>query len=200
MPRQQPVRALTVLFDAQCRLCAYVAGWLGRQRHLVPLTLVPVGSEQARTWFPALDHDGAARREVTVVGDGGQLYVGDTAWVVCLWALADHRAFSHTLTTPAGRRLARAAVLTAARYRERAGRGEPAEPHRHPAPRPPRVPAGGTTAAGVGAGGPEAAGPQPVWEYDGSGGWTLHDTGGAGGAGGTGRADGGCTDGCSPPG
>jgi predicted DCC family thiol-disulfide oxidoreductase YuxK len=179
------VRGLTVLYDAECRLCAFVAGWLGRQRQLVPIALVPVGSAWARTWFPGLDHDGAARREVTVVGDGGQVYVGDSAWVVCLWALADHRAFAHTLTTPRGRRLARAAVLAASRYRERAGR-EPARPRGRAAPDPRRAPGRPGPAPAVPA--PGSTDALPSWEYDGASGWTLRD----------GDADA-CTDGCPPP-
>jgi predicted DCC family thiol-disulfide oxidoreductase YuxK len=187
-----PVRGLAVLYDAQCRLCSFVAAWLRRQRQLVPLALVPVGSDQARAWFPALDHDGATRREVTVVGDGGQVYIGDSAWVVCLWALKDHRAFSHTLTTPRGRRLARAAVLTAAKWRDaqtrRSGgsggsggsewaqwqqpdtaagrRRHPVAPHAAGAS---RAPARGAPLAGRPA---DRRGTAPVWVYQGSGGWT----------------------------
>lgn len=125
-----PLRRLTVLYDPQCRLCAHIGSWLPRQRQLVPLDLVPAGSAEAWRRFPALDH-AATRAQVTVVGDGGQVYLGDTAWVVVLWALADHRAFSHTLTTPMGRRLARAAALSAAKYREY-GRRPAWEPARGP--------------------------------------------------------------------
>lgn len=39
-----PVRRLTVLYDADCRLCTFVRGWLVRQRQLVPLDLVPACS------------------------------------------------------------------------------------------------------------------------------------------------------------
>ena len=217
---RRPVRGLTVLYDAQCRLCSFVAAWLRRQRQLVPLALVPVGSDRARTWFPALDHDGAARREVTVVADGGQVYTGESAWVVCLWALADHREFSHTLTTPAGRRLARAAVLSAAKWRAGQARREAgsgwaqwqrpdtaAGGPRHPAA--PRPPGRGAPLAG-------RAGAAPVWVYQGNGGWTQQlpepaagtaSGPGAEGAPGPGvaeaappAADGTCADGCSPPG
>ncbi|WP_372461635.1 thiol-disulfide oxidoreductase DCC family protein [Actinacidiphila acidipaludis] len=177
---RRPVRGLTVLYDDGCPLCAFVAGWLRRQRQLVPLAPVPVGSDRARTWFPALDHDGAARREVTVVGDGGQVWTGESAWVVCLWALADHRAFSHTLTTPAGRRLARAAVLTAAKWRDQHGRAAAgngrgrwqhpdaaANRQRHPVASHP--PGRGAPRAGRPAG---PRGTAPVWVYEGNGGWT----------------------------
>ncbi|MFI9600474.1 thiol-disulfide oxidoreductase DCC family protein [Streptomyces sp. NPDC004069] len=111
-----PVRGLTVLYDAECALCASVRDWLVRQPQLVPLELVPAGSEQAGRRFPGLDH-GATLEEVTVVGDSGQVYRGAAAWIVVLWALREHRPLSHRLSTPAGARLARGAVLAAARWR-----------------------------------------------------------------------------------
>jgi predicted DCC family thiol-disulfide oxidoreductase YuxK len=111
-----PVRGLTVLYDARCTLCVFVREWLGRQRQLVPLDFVPAGSDEARRRFPALDHR-ATLAEITVVGDAGQVYRGSAAWVVCLWALREHRPLAHRLSTPTGARLARGAVLAAAKWR-----------------------------------------------------------------------------------
>ncbi|MEV0217927.1 DCC1-like thiol-disulfide oxidoreductase family protein [Streptomyces sp. NPDC050704] len=112
-----PVRGLTVLYDAECSLCAFLRDWLVRQRQLVPLELVPADSEAARHRFPGLDH-AATLDEITVVGDSGQVYRGAAAWIVTLWALAEHRPMAHRLSTPAGARLARGAVLAAAKWRE----------------------------------------------------------------------------------
>ncbi|MFD0307080.1 thiol-disulfide oxidoreductase DCC family protein [Streptomyces sp. NPDC127119] len=112
-----PVRGLTVLYDAQCSLCAFLRDWLVRQRQLVPLELVAAGSAEATRRYPGLDH-AATLDEITVIGDAGQIYRGTAAWVVTLWALADHRPMAHRLSTPAGARLARGAVLAAARWRE----------------------------------------------------------------------------------
>ncbi|MFI1155977.1 thiol-disulfide oxidoreductase DCC family protein [Streptomyces sioyaensis] len=113
-----PVRRLTVLYDPHCPLCTRVHDWLVRQRQLVPLELLPVATAETRARFPGLDHE-ATLREITVIGDGGQLYTGHAAWVVCLWALASYRPMSHRFVGPAGAPLARAAVLAAARYRAR---------------------------------------------------------------------------------
>lgn len=170
-----PLRGLTVLYDPACRVCRHVAGWLAGQRRLIPVRLVPVGSPQARRLFPGLDHEGATRREITAVGDAGQVYTGQSAWVVVLWALADHRALAHAMSTPAGRRLARAAVLGVARYRE-------AQTGRRDAPRP--LPA------------QDAARPQ--WVYDRTAGWTA--LGAAPSPAPAARDAPGCTDGCPPPG
>ncbi|MFE6227249.1 DCC1-like thiol-disulfide oxidoreductase family protein [Microtetraspora glauca] len=112
-----PVGRLTVLYDADCPLCVHVRHWLLRQRQLVPLDLVPAGSQRARQLFPDLDH-AATLREITVIGDRGQVYRASAAWIVCLWALAEHRPRAHWLATPAGQPFARAAVLAAARWRD----------------------------------------------------------------------------------
>ncbi|CAL9347531.1 hypothetical protein SUDANB106_00403 [Streptomyces sp. enrichment culture] len=116
-----PVRRLTVLYDADCPLCRHIRDWLARQRQLVPLDPVPAGSPEARRRLPGLDH-GRTLEEITVVGDGGQVYRGPAAWIVCLWALAEYRPTAHRLSTPAGAPLARAAVLAAAKYRRAARR------------------------------------------------------------------------------
>ncbi|MFJ8106967.1 thiol-disulfide oxidoreductase DCC family protein [Streptomyces sp. NPDC096132] len=111
-----PVRRLTVLYDADCSLCTFVRDWLGRQPQLVPLEPVAAGSAEAAARFPGLDH-GATLEEITVVGDGGQVYRGTAAWIVTLWALREHRALAHRLSTPAGAGLAKGAVLAAAKWR-----------------------------------------------------------------------------------
>ncbi|MER7520009.1 DCC1-like thiol-disulfide oxidoreductase family protein [Streptomyces sp. NPDC126499] len=125
MKPNAPVRHLTVLYDADCPLCVHLRHWLLRQPQLVPLHLVPAGSQEARRRFPALDH-ASTLREITVVGDGGQIYRSTAAWIVCLWALAEHRPRAHWLATPAGQPFARATVLAAARWRE-LRRTEPAD-------------------------------------------------------------------------
>ncbi|MET8585385.1 DUF393 domain-containing protein [Streptomyces collinus] len=111
-----PVLGLTVLYDAECGLCTHLRDWLVRQSQLVPLELVPAGSAEARGRFPGLD-PAATLDEVTVIGDAGQVYQGSRAWIVVLWALREHRPMAHRLSTPAGARLARGAVLAAAKWR-----------------------------------------------------------------------------------
>lgn len=111
-----PIRHLTVLYDAHCPLCVHIRHWLLGQRWLVPLRLVPAGSYGARQRFPGLDHAATLRR-ITVVGDTGQIWTGTDAFIVCLWALAEHRPRANWLATPAGRPFARAAMYTASAWR-----------------------------------------------------------------------------------
>ena len=111
-----PVRRLQVLYDADCSLCAVLRDGLTRQPQLVPLDLVPAASEEARRRFPGLDHR-ATLDDITVVGDGGQVYRSAAAWIVTLWALREHRPLAHRLSTPTGMKLAKGAVLAAAKWR-----------------------------------------------------------------------------------
>ncbi|MFF4101161.1 thiol-disulfide oxidoreductase DCC family protein [Streptomyces sp. NPDC001903] len=116
-------RHLTVLYDADCPLCVHIRHWLLGQRWLVPLRLIPAGSFAARGKFPQLDH-ASTLREITVIGDAGQVWTGTDAFIVCLWALAEHRPKANWLATAAGRPFARAAMYTASAWRQ-AVRTEP---------------------------------------------------------------------------
>ncbi|MEU3723139.1 DCC1-like thiol-disulfide oxidoreductase family protein [Streptomyces sp. NPDC031705] len=134
------VRHLTVLYDADCPVCVHIRNWLLGQRQLVPLRLVPAASAEAWRRFPRLAHADTLR-EITVVGDGGQVWRGTDAFIVCLWALAEHRAKADWLATAAGRPFAKAAMYTAAAVRHavrtnsQAEPGEPACDEQCPAPR-----------------------------------------------------------------
>jgi predicted DCC family thiol-disulfide oxidoreductase YuxK len=114
----EAVRSLTVLYDAGCALCRSARHWLESRVQLVPLTFVPAGSEEARRRFPGLDHD-ETLRDITVVADSGDVYVGDGAWLACLWALAGYRELADHLAQPDLLPLARRAVAAAATVRER---------------------------------------------------------------------------------
>ncbi|MCX4527658.1 MULTISPECIES: thiol-disulfide oxidoreductase DCC family protein [unclassified Streptomyces] len=124
------VQHLTVLYDANCPLCVHIRHWLLGQRWLVPLRLLPAGSEAARRRFPRLDH-AQTLRQITVVGDSGQVWTDTDAFIVCLWALDEHRPKANWLATAAGRPFARAAMYTASAWRAAVrtnGEAEPEEP------------------------------------------------------------------------
>jgi predicted DCC family thiol-disulfide oxidoreductase YuxK len=153
-----PLRALTVLYDPDCPLCAFLRDWLVRQRTFVPLDLVAAGSAEARRRFPGLDHTGTLD-EITAVGDAGQVYRGSSAWVVTLWALRAHRPLAHRLAAPGGAALARGAVIAAAKWRSHSRRSRDGDRPRDN--RPPSVP-------------PAPGSPRPAgrgrWNYQG---WTY---------------------------
>jgi predicted DCC family thiol-disulfide oxidoreductase YuxK len=112
----------TVLYDADCSLCRAARRWLEGRAQLVPLRFVAAGSTEARRRFPGLDH-GATLRDITVVADTGDVYVGDGAWLACLWALVDYRALADRLARPGLLPVARRFVSAASAVRGR-GRGD----------------------------------------------------------------------------
>lgn len=112
------VRHLTVLYDADCRLCRTARRWLESRAQLVPLEFVAAGSAAARERFPGLDH-GASLRDLTVVADSGAVYAGDAGWLACLWALEGYRESAAMLASPALLPVARRVIAAAAAIRAR---------------------------------------------------------------------------------
>jgi predicted DCC family thiol-disulfide oxidoreductase YuxK len=111
---------LTVLYDARCNLCSHLRAWLEAQPAYVQLAFVPAGSPEARQRFPALDH-AATTSELTVIGDDGAVYIEAKAFLMCLWALRDYRAWSLRLSSPDMIPLARRVVLWVSQNRFRFG-------------------------------------------------------------------------------
>ncbi len=107
---------LTVLYDDRCGLCRTFGSWLDRQALLVDVELVAAGSPAARQRFPRLDHR-RTLEEITVVGDGGEVWTGAHAWVMCLWATSAHRGLAEGLARPSRLPLAKAAAQLAAGLR-----------------------------------------------------------------------------------
>jgi predicted DCC family thiol-disulfide oxidoreductase YuxK len=94
------MQSLTVLFDARCSLCLRARVWLEGEPQLVPLRFVAAGSAEAHARFPTLDHE-ATLEALTVVSDSGEVFHGERAWLICLWALRSYREWSQRLATPA---------------------------------------------------------------------------------------------------
>ena len=99
------MRNLFILYDSECGLCSSARAWTLEQPALLDIEFIAAGSDRARTLFPQLDHE--QRRELLVITDEGDVYSGDSAWIMCLYALADYRTWSFRLARPALRPLAR---------------------------------------------------------------------------------------------
>lgn len=111
------MRALTVLYDSDCGLCQRVKDWLETQPKYVEMEFVAAGSRVARERFPGLDPEDTLR-EVTVVGDGGEVYRGAKAWLVCLWGLRKYRRLALDWSTPERMALAKRFVAWVSRNRK----------------------------------------------------------------------------------
>lgn len=96
------MRKLTVYYDARCGLCCAVRDWLARQRQLVRIECLPATSPGS---------------ELTVIADTGEIWEGDSAYIVVLWALGDYREWSKRLASPSMLPLARAMFAKLSQYR-----------------------------------------------------------------------------------
>jgi predicted DCC family thiol-disulfide oxidoreductase YuxK len=101
------MKKLYVLYDGSCGICVRARRWMSRQPTLVALEFVPADSLEAHALFPALTD---TLEELNVVSDDGDVWRGAGAWLMCLWALAEFREWSHRLSGPALAPLARQAV------------------------------------------------------------------------------------------
>ncbi len=108
----EPVTGLDIVYDAACGLCTSVKEWLGRQPAFVPLRFIASGSEAARQRFPRLPAG-----ELAVVGNTGEVWMGNGAWVVCLWALRDYREWSLRFSSPLLLMVAREAFAAVSSHR-----------------------------------------------------------------------------------
>ena len=91
----EDTRSLTILFDESCALCRRCRDWLLTQPCLVPVLLLPAGSQEARSRYGDLAP--WLGKELVVVDDGGRAWIGPAAFVTCLWATARYRTVSYLL-------------------------------------------------------------------------------------------------------
>lgn len=106
------MQTLYVVFDDRCGLCTQLKHWLGRQPAYVSLRLVAAGSEEALRRFPDLP-----RGELSVISDTGEIWLGDGAWIVVLWALREYRSWAAKLASPLLLPMARQAFAAISRNR-----------------------------------------------------------------------------------
>ena len=108
----RPVTGITILYDAACGLCTFAKDWITKQSPLVGLEFLAAGSAEAQRAFPQL-----SPRELAVVADTGEVWLGNHAWIVCLWALRDYRYLAFRLTSPALSLMSREAFIAVSRNR-----------------------------------------------------------------------------------
>lgn len=110
------MRYLTVLYDPDCGLCSSLGTWLLAQPKMLGLRMAP-SSSLARI-YPELAARGF-RDDLIVVSDDGAVYLGDHAWLMCLYALKRYRHWAQRLARPALLPFARQAfkILSANRHR-----------------------------------------------------------------------------------
>jgi predicted DCC family thiol-disulfide oxidoreductase YuxK len=107
-----PVTSITIVYDAACGLCTRAKEWITQQAPLVGLQFVPSGSSEARRRFPQLPAG-----ELAVVANTGEVWLGNHAWIVCLWALRGYRDLALRLTSPLLVLMAREAFAVVSRNR-----------------------------------------------------------------------------------
>lgn len=94
------MKRLIIFYDPQCGLCGRFRRWMLGQESYLQLEFVPYDGAQARRLLPEIVHLGADR-EIVVMNEEGEIWQGPGAWVTCLWALREGRAWARRLASPA---------------------------------------------------------------------------------------------------
>lgn len=93
IPRQADPRTpgrLVVFYDERCDFCCRCRDWLERQQAYLPIEYVAGGAARSQADYAGLP----AGSDLVVLGDGGQVWTGPEALLVCLWATERYRPLS----------------------------------------------------------------------------------------------------------
>jgi len=99
------MKRLYIFFDGECGLCSRCREWLVREPAYLELIFHPFQSREAQRLCPALPRF-QPDQQLIVLSDEGGIYSGESAWLMCLYALRDYRGWSQQLAAPALRPLA----------------------------------------------------------------------------------------------
>jgi len=110
------MKKLFVLYDPHCGLCEAVRGWMVDQRSSFLIDVIASGSPRARTLFPEIESE---PDELVVVDDEGSVYRGDSAFIICLYALDAYRPWAQRLSSPMLRPFARRAFEMLSKNRKK---------------------------------------------------------------------------------
>jgi predicted DCC family thiol-disulfide oxidoreductase YuxK len=110
------MQRLFVLYDDDCGLCRQLAGWLWQQPKLIPLFPIAAQSPSAARLFPGMA-SASAPQELAVISDDGAVWLGNHAWIMCLYALRYYRHWAKKLSHPLLEPLARQAFATLSKHR-----------------------------------------------------------------------------------
>jgi predicted DCC family thiol-disulfide oxidoreductase YuxK len=110
------MKRLYVLFDGDCPLCEAVVRRLREQPMFVDVQFMSSDAPRAAEMFPQIVTS-VPQTEVVAIADTGEVYRGDAAWLMTLWALREYRAWSVVLAKPGYRGLVRWAVASVGRHR-----------------------------------------------------------------------------------
>jgi predicted DCC family thiol-disulfide oxidoreductase YuxK len=97
------MQRLTILYDERCAFCLRCRDWLAQQPCLVEVELLPAGSSVAIERSGALPWAG---KVLVVADEQGQIWVGPSAFLICLWATVRYRGWAYRLSRPGWSRYA----------------------------------------------------------------------------------------------
>ncbi|MEM1295599.1 MAG: DCC1-like thiol-disulfide oxidoreductase family protein [Verrucomicrobiota bacterium] len=93
------MNTLHVFYDSHCGMCRRFRAWLTAEPQIVRLSFHSYRLPGAKAICPNLD-EYRPGSELVVMADSGEIYQGPRAWIMCLWALENHRELAMKLSQP----------------------------------------------------------------------------------------------------
>ncbi len=100
MKPPEQIKWIEVFYDGRCGMCCTFHEWINRQPRAFGVDFIPYQSPRAERIFPGLGTLDPAR-EMVVRTDGGEVFQGAEAWVMCLLSCANHQTAARKLAGPA---------------------------------------------------------------------------------------------------
>lgn len=104
------MKRLYIFYDGECGLCRRCREWLASQPAYLELVFHPFQSAEAARLCPDLPRFQPSEQLILLSDEGG-IYSGESAWLMCLYALRDYRKWSVRLAAPVLRPLAQRLCL-----------------------------------------------------------------------------------------
>jgi predicted DCC family thiol-disulfide oxidoreductase YuxK len=93
------MKRLVVIYDDSCGFCVRCRWWLARQPAFVEYVFVPRSTPSLERLFPGLLV--GEKAELILIGEQGEVYRDDAAFIMCLYGLQAYREWSLRLASPA---------------------------------------------------------------------------------------------------
>ena len=100
MRYRDSIHHIKAFYDAQCGMCTKARNRLSAEPTHLDVEFVALQSDTAKELLGTHYDEKQLRKEIHVLADNGDLWVGADAWILLLWATCRWRSLATTLSNP----------------------------------------------------------------------------------------------------
>ncbi len=111
------METLYFLYDDYCPLSRWLKDWANGRRAFVNMVFTRANTPEADRIAPGISGDSKAVADLVAVSDQGEVYRGDSAWVMAFYATEEFREWSIRIAEPSLKPLVKKAFTALAQHR-----------------------------------------------------------------------------------